>query len=399
MAKRKAFLRHLSLITKILCLFLIISLLFIVDIPLAIETLHPIADKPASGDVGSVDHIDGDDSNKPNIDQEPSPTPTPEEKESGSDRPSQGPEDRTPRPDDKGSNEPSRTDHPSQETDPPDGPEDSQEPDDKEGQGPSGLPEDPEDNKEGQGPSSPPEEAGQEQDPGATEEPDKETNKYQLAASQPILQEDLNKLYGRNEDRVAYLTFDDGPTRAHSNAILDILAKEDVKATFFLIGSQVEFYPDIVRRQYREGHGIGNHTYSHVFKDIYRNPNSYTKELRKMEKLLQATLDTDKRFRLTRFPGGSFGDHLAPFRKKVNSEGFVYIDWNCVNGDAESLEKRSPEDLLKRFKDTVNGQTSLIVLMHDSVGKEATVEVLPEIISYLRLKGYRFELLPGSRGF
>ncbi|MDD3613091.1 MAG: hypothetical protein PHT05_04855, partial [Clostridia bacterium] len=106
MAKRKAFLRHLSLITKILCLFLIISLLFIVDIPLAIETLHPIADKPASGDVGSVDHIDGDDSNKPNIDQEPSPTPTPEEKESGSDRPSQGPEDRTPRPDDKGSNEP-----------------------------------------------------------------------------------------------------------------------------------------------------------------------------------------------------------------------------------------------------------------------------------------------------
>jgi len=215
----------------------------------------------------------------------------------------------------------------------------------------------------------------------------------------PVTQSDINKLYKRREDKVAYLTFDDGPTAKFTNQILDILARENIKATFFLIGTQAEQYPNIVRRQYAEGHGIGNHTYTHVFKRIYESPDSFMDELYRMERLIQSILNTDKKFRLIRFPGGSFGEKLAPYRERVNSEGFVYIDWNCVNGDAETLEYQSPQKLLNRLKETVKGQSSLIVLMHDSLGKQTTVEALPEIIQYLRSQGYRFELLPGSRGY
>lgn len=234
--------------------------------------------------------------------------------------------------------------------------------------------------------------------PGDTGQP-AETGDPDPEASKPVTQSDLSKIYKRKEEKVAYLTFDDGPTSKFTNKILDILAEENVKATFFLIGTQTEQYPDIVRRQYEEGHGIGNHTYSHVFKEVYKSPDNFIEELYRMESLIRSILNTDKKFRLVRFPGGSFGQELAPFRERVNDEGFVYVDWNCVNGDAETLDYQPPEKLISRLKETIRGQSSLVVLMHDSLGKQTTVEALPEIIRYLRSEGYRFALLPGSRGY
>jgi peptidoglycan/xylan/chitin deacetylase (PgdA/CDA1 family) len=211
-----------------------------------------------------------------------------------------------------------------------------------------------------------------------------------------LLQGLLSEVYRHEGEKVAYLTFDDGPFPSNTYPILDILREENIKATFFAIGTSVEFYPDVIRKVYEEGHGIGNHTYSHVFKDIYASPEHFVEELLTNEKLLQTTLNTDRLFRLIRFPGGSFGDKLASFRDAVNVAGFGYIDWNSLNGDAESVKSKSPEELLERLKETVYGQSGLVVLMHDAPNKENTVEALPSIIEYLRSEGYRFDVLPGS---
>ncbi|HHU49642.1 MAG TPA: polysaccharide deacetylase family protein [Clostridiales bacterium] len=212
-----------------------------------------------------------------------------------------------------------------------------------------------------------------------------------------LLQHLLDQSYRHEDEKVAYLTFDDGPTPRLTTRILDILKEEDAKATFFTIGSNAELYPELIRRAFDEGHGIGNHTYSHVFKDIYAGPESFVDELFQTEKVLQSILGEDKTFRLTRFPGGSFGKSLKAFREAVNQAGFAFIDWNSLIGDAESVKSKSAKQLIARLKETVNNQSGLIVLMHDAPYKNTTVEALPEIIQFLKSEGYRFELLPGSR--
>jgi peptidoglycan/xylan/chitin deacetylase (PgdA/CDA1 family) len=212
-----------------------------------------------------------------------------------------------------------------------------------------------------------------------------------------LLQHLLDQCYRHEEEKVAYLTFDDGPTPFLTEQILDILEEENAKATFFTIGSKAELYPELIRRAFDEGHGIGNHTYSHVFKDVYASPENFVDELIQTERVLQSILGEDKTFRLTRFPGGSFGKSLKAFRKAVNQAGFAYIDWNSLNGDAESVKSKSAKRLIVRLKETVKDQSGLIVLMHDAPYKHTTVEALPEIIQFLKSEGYRFELLPGSR--
>lgn len=208
---------------------------------------------------------------------------------------------------------------------------------------------------------------------------------------------ELNNIYRHREDKVAYLTFDDGPTPSITPAILDILSKEGVKATFFVIGSNAERHPDLVGRIYQEGHGIGNHSYSHVFKHIYASTQNYLDELAKTKQILQSILGEDKTFMLTRFPGGSFGEKLAPFREAVNKAGYLYVDWNCVNGDAETSKPQTVNQLIQRFKDTAKGMTSLVILMHDAPKKDTTVQALPHIIRYLKSENYKLELLPWSR--
>ena len=78
-----------------------------------------------------------------------------------------------------------------------------------------------------------------------------------------------------------YLTFDDGPNRANTEKILDILEREHIRATFFLTGRNVGRYPDVVRRIYQSGHAIGVHSYSHDYKKLYSSPQAYIDELLK----------------------------------------------------------------------------------------------------------------------
>lgn len=188
--------------------------------------------------------------------------------------------------------------------------------------------------------------------------------------------------------KVAYLTFDDGPSRSVTPTILDILRKENVKATFFVIGKSIEKCPDLLIREKEEGHAIGNHTYSHDYNYLYSNTNNFMEDLAKNDRLIKSIIGTynDK---LIRFPAGSFGREV--FVQAVVKEGYNYIDWNCLNGDAEGGRK-TVDQLINKVKDTIKGQKALIILMHDAAYKESTAKALPVIIEYLKSQGYSFKI-------
>lgn len=203
----------------------------------------------------------------------------------------------------------------------------------------------------------------------------------------------LEKQLKEKEDRkIVYLTFDDGPSNNITPQILDILKEYDVKATFFVIGNLAEKYPELIKRMYDEGHAIGNHTYSHNYKHVYKNTTNFIKELNTTQKVFKNILGEGYETKLVRFPGGSFGSKRAPFREAVVNNGYAYYDWNSLNGDAEG-QNISKNRLIERFKNTSNGQKKLVVLMHDMGTKKTTVEALPEMIDHLQQNGYEFDIL------
>lgn len=189
--------------------------------------------------------------------------------------------------------------------------------------------------------------------------------------------------------KVAYLTFDDGPSQYVTPEILDILNRYNIKATFFIVGKQAEKNPEVLKRIYEEGHAIGNHSYSHNYGFIYSDVENFLYELDMTAQIMKRILGEDFETNIIRFPGGSFGDKKEPFRKIVVEKGYNYIDWNCLNGDAEG-HHISPQNLIKKVQSTYRNQQELVILMHDTDVKHTTAEALPSIIEFLKDKGYEF---------
>ena len=190
-------------------------------------------------------------------------------------------------------------------------------------------------------------------------------------------------------EKICYLTFDDGPTRNITPQILEILKEKDVKATFFVLGKLAEVNPDILKREKNEGHLIANHTYSHDYAYLYTNPENLIKDINKNQEMLNNILG-EELSKIIRFPGGSF--NKKSFQKRVNEEGYHFVDWNCLNGDAEALNV--PEDkLFNNVKKSMGSQEHIIVLMHDASTKQTTVRSLSRIIDYIKAQGYSFKTL------
>lgn len=190
--------------------------------------------------------------------------------------------------------------------------------------------------------------------------------------------------------KTVYLTIDDGPYPETTPRILDILRDKGVKATFFVIGRQVERYPELVKAEYEQGHGIGNHSYSHNYASVYQSPESFLKEIRQNEDLIFKTIGV--RPRMIRAPGGTQGHFNIAYYNAVDAGDYLVYDWNVSTGDAagSSVPART---LLDNLKKQVAGKERAIILMHDVSTKKTTVEALPQIIDYLRGQGYRFAVL------
>lgn len=195
-----------------------------------------------------------------------------------------------------------------------------------------------------------------------------------------------------SNNKIAYLSFDDGPSKTVTPQILKTLDKYGIKATFFVLGSMAEKNPSILKSIYSKGHSIGHHSYSHNYKYIYSSYNNFLGEINRTEKIFKNILGKDFSSKLLRFPGGSFESYKKPYKDALIKKGYRVYDWNALNGDTES-KNPSTAKLISRLKETSRGKNKLIILMHDSNGKENTAKSLPAIIEYLKSQGYSFKVL------
>lgn len=198
----------------------------------------------------------------------------------------------------------------------------------------------------------------------------------------------------KSENKRVFLTFDDGPSKGVTTTILDTLKSENIKATFFVLGSRVDLYPDIVKREYEEGHYIASHGYSHVYSQLYYSPQATLDEYNKsIESIRNAIGVNEYNPHLFRFPGGYSGGKYAEMKKQaaqlLAENEIVYVDWNALTAD--SAGAKTTEDFIAELEKTVPKHNSVVVLMHDAGNKNVTAEALPTIIQYFRERGYEFE--------
>lgn len=205
---------------------------------------------------------------------------------------------------------------------------------------------------------------------------------------------------GANGVKVAYLTFDDGPSETVTPLILDILKEKGVKATFFIIGKQINSSSttqEILKRTLKEGHSIGNHTFSHDYNFLYPNKvanvNNILSDIEHTNIVFRQVLGNDFKTRAIRLPGGHMSwNYLQDTDKALNEEGYYSIDWNVLNGDAEG-NIMNADALVEEVKLSIGTREKAIILMHDTYGKEETAKSLPEIIDFLRENGYEFHTI------
>lgn len=205
--------------------------------------------------------------------------------------------------------------------------------------------------------------------------------------------ENLKNIY-HAETKKAFLTFDDGPSR-NTNDILNILKDNNIKATFFVLGSQVEIFPETTNRIYNEGHYIANHGYSHKYSIIYESPEKVLNEYKQCNQIVANTINVPEyNSHLFRFPGGSIGGKYAQIKNQaipvLEQNNILYVDWNSLTGDSEKVDP-TEEYLMNNLQNTTNGKNNLVILMHDSQAKRITVDFLPKAIAYLRQQGYEFD--------
>ena len=181
-------------------------------------------------------------------------------------------------------------------------------------------------------------------------------------------------------EKVIALTFDDGPHPKYTDEILRVLEQEKVRATFFVIGSNVALYPDVTRRVMLAGHEIGNHTYNHP---IVRKT-----AIQQMEEEIQRT---DALLRelgyggnnLFRPPQGLFSEALPALLEKNNK---ATILWNI---DTRDWAHRSSAEIIDEISQNVCGGD--IILFHDYVsGESTTIPAIKKLIPMLKERGYQF---------
>ena len=199
---------------------------------------------------------------------------------------------------------------------------------------------------------------------------------------------------GNKEKPYVYLTFDGGYEAGYTEKILEVLKQNDVKATFFVVGKQVQEYPEITKRAFEEGHYIANHGYSHNNFKLYSTSQSFIDEITKTDIAIGEAIGLpDYCSHLFRFPNGFMASMYKkqkraalPILEKLN---YTYLDWNCLNND--SMKKYSSMQLLNNLKKSANDKSVLVILMHDTSDVSNSSLVLKDSISYLKSQGYTFD--------
>ncbi|MGL4606230.1 MAG: polysaccharide deacetylase family protein [Eubacteriaceae bacterium] len=185
--------------------------------------------------------------------------------------------------------------------------------------------------------------------------------------------------------KVVFLTFDDGPS-GNTNAILDVLKRYDVKATFFTLLDQSEEGVQAVKRIVEEGHTLANHTASHNY-SLYDVPSQFFANVEVLDGFQRETiLDGKETSKIFRFPGGSTNANAACIQG-ILERGYNYADWNVSSGDGGS--NLSKEEVEQNIIGGCREHSVSVVLCHAEL-KSGTQEALPTVIETLKAEGYIF---------
>jgi peptidoglycan/xylan/chitin deacetylase (PgdA/CDA1 family) len=194
--------------------------------------------------------------------------------------------------------------------------------------------------------------------------------------------------HGDRARREVALTFDDGPRPPYTGRVLDVLERYGVPATFFCVGLNAGAYPEYLARMRAQGHGLGNHTWSHPFLPDLSRPQLVAQISRAGEAIAEA------------------GDGVAPglFRPPYGSRTPQVMDWLSEIDQTMVLWDVAPDDWMMPGADTVarnvldQTRPGSVILLHDSGGDRSdTVAALPLIIEGLLARDYRFVLVDELR--
>lgn len=187
-------------------------------------------------------------------------------------------------------------------------------------------------------------------------------------------------------EKTVYLTFDDGPSDRVTPKILDVLKEENVKATFFIVGTAAENRKYLLKREIDEGHTVAVHSYTHRYSEIYSSAEKLLDDIDKCNELIKSV--TGSYSDVYRFPGGSYGlsENLV---SAVKERGIKYVDWNASVRDAEYY-CAPPEILLKSAIESSQGHNNVVLLAHDSTTKTTTAKALKSIIKYYKSQNFKF---------
>ena len=226
----------------------------------------------------------------------------------------------------------------------------------------------------------------------------KEDNKKSLEEINK-LQDDVKKLKAdvvkkRENSKIAYLTFDDGPSK-NTNRILKILKENNIKATFFVNGHPglEEEYKAIVA----DGHVLANHTYSHDYGKVYSSVDNFKADVKKLDKYLEEVTG-EAPSHILRYPGGSnntisynYGGRKI-MRQIVDemAKEYTHFDWNVDSTDASAMVQQK-DKIVRSVLSESKQVKHAVILMHDLNPKTTTPDALPEIIKGLKEQGFEFD--------
>lgn len=199
-----------------------------------------------------------------------------------------------------------------------------------------------------------------------------------------------NSLSINTDKKLVYLTFDDGPSNIVTNKILDILKEQNIKATFFVVGSKIEGREEILKRIYNEGHTIGLHTYTHKYRKIYSSEDTFIEEMDKTAEEVKRVLNIEPR--AIRFPSGSKKHLSYSLLEKLHERNYTIYDWNLSLSDG--IDYNTPANkLYEEATAKCINPNRIFLLAHCDQPNRNTCDALPNIIKHYKDLGYEFEAI------
>ncbi|MGL5647835.1 MAG: polysaccharide deacetylase family protein [Clostridium sp.] len=217
--------------------------------------------------------------------------------------------------------------------------------------------------------------------------------------------------YKGNQKEV-FLTFDDGPSTDNTPKILNILKNEGVHATFFVIGDHLKSNPaiqQIVRQEIMDGNAVGDHTFTHVYSQLYPNNSIdvpyFMNQVEETQTLLTDVLGPNFDTRIVRLPGGYMSrayyhdPNLIKFNEALDKANDTALDWTAETGDSGTTAVLNVNQLISIMDSDIKAQSNpnqVILLMHDAGAKKDTVTALPSVIQYFKDHGYQFKVIENA---